>query len=74
MTRRLLFVTGGWRLAGDAVLRAHNKETGALVAEIELPGRPTAAPMTYMVGDKQYIALMVGMPDQPAELVALALP
>ncbi len=74
VTRRLLFVTGGSWLAGDPVLRAHDKNTGALIAEIELPGRPTAAPMTYQAGDTQYIAVMVGWPDQPAELVALRLP
>ncbi len=74
VTRRLLFVTGGWRLAGDPVLRAHDKKTGALVAEIELPGRPSAAPMTYQVGDTQYVVVMVGSPGQPAELVALTLP
>ena len=32
-----------------------------------------APPMTYSVNGKQYIAFTVGMPDKPAELIALAL-
>jgi quinoprotein glucose dehydrogenase len=42
--------------------------------EIELPGAAIGAPMTYSANGKQYIAVTVGWPGMPAELVALALP
>ena len=66
VTRALLFVT-----SGDPILRAHDKETGAIVAEISLPARATGVPMTYMVEGRQYIVVAVAGPDHPAELVAL---
>ena len=66
VTRALLFVT-----SGDPILRAHDKETGAIVAEIALPARATGVPMTYMVEGRQYIVVAVAGPDHPAELVAL---
>ena len=66
VTRALLFVT-----SGDPILRARDKETGAIVAEIALPARATGVPMTYMVEGRQYIVVAVAGPDHPAELVAL---
>ena len=48
--------------------------TGEVLWEIELPGGTTGAPMTYMVGGKQYIVVAVGWENMPAEWVALALP
>ena len=66
VTRALLFVT-----SGDPILRAHDKETGAIVAEIALPARATGVPMTYMVEGRQYIVVAVAGPDHPAELIAL---
>jgi len=66
VTRALLFVT-----SGDPILRAHDKETGAIVAEISLPARATGVPMTYMVEGRQYIVVAVAGPDHPAELIAL---
>ncbi|HEY8519382.1 MAG TPA: pyrroloquinoline quinone-dependent dehydrogenase [Gammaproteobacteria bacterium] len=71
VTKTLLFAGEGY--GGDPVLRAHDKATGEIVAEIELPGAVSGLPMTYMVGGKQYIVMAVGR-DRPAELVALALP
>ena len=47
--------------------------TGHVVWEMELPGGTTGAPMTYMIGGKQYIVVAVGWRDMPAELIALAL-
>ena len=69
VTKTLLFVGGG-----DPVLRAHDKRSGKIFAEIELPARATGVPMTYMVESRQYIVVAVGAPDHPAELVALRLP
>jgi hypothetical protein len=45
--------------------------TGDVLAEIPLPGRAIGAPMSYMVGGRQYIAVTV-QGDIP-QLVALAL-
>ena len=61
-------------MGGDPVFRAHDKATGEILAEIEIPGTQTGLPMTYMHEGKQYIVMAVAVPDGPAELVALALP
>ena len=55
-------------------LRAFDKATGELLAEIDLPSNGIAAPMTYLLDGKQYIAVSVGGTDWPSELVALTLP
>ena len=52
----------------------YDKATGDVVWEMELPGGTTAAPMSYMVDQKQYIVVTVGWDDMPSEYVALALP
>ncbi len=56
------------------LLRARDKKTGDLIADVELPMRGTGAPMTYMVDGKQYIsfAAMAGAKD--AKLITMALP
>jgi quinoprotein glucose dehydrogenase len=54
-------------------LRAFDKATGELVAEIELPANGIAAPMTYSIDGRQYIAVSVGGTSFPSELVALSL-
>ena len=54
-------------------LRAFDKATGAVIAEIELPGPPNGTPMTYMVDGKQYVAVAVGG-GVNAKMVALSLP
>jgi len=78
VTKTLLFAGEGWghypELAGEPVFRAYDKATGEIVAEIELPGVQVGPPSSYRVGGRQFIAMMVMMPDGPAELVALALP
>ena len=71
-TRTLLFAGEGW--LGDPVLRAHDKNTGAIVASIDLPASVTGLPMTYAVDGRQFIVVAVGGSDVPGELVALALP
>ena len=56
------------------MLRAHDKQTGEILAEIELPGTQTGQPFTYEHNGKQYIAMVVSGRGTPAELVAYALP
>jgi quinoprotein glucose dehydrogenase len=56
------------------VLRAFDKKTGNLLAEIPIPGHATGAPITYMAGGRQYIAVPTGGNIQPAKLYALSLP
>jgi quinoprotein glucose dehydrogenase len=55
-------------------IRAFDKATGELLWEMKLPDNPTGAPMTYKIGDRQYIVFAVGGLINPAELIALALP
>jgi quinoprotein glucose dehydrogenase len=52
--------------------RAFDKRTGELVWEYVLPIGPSASPMTYMYGGRQYIVIAAGGGVQ-AELVAFAL-
>ena len=77
VTKSLLFAGEGWAwgtgLVGEPVFRAHDKLTGEIVAEIDLPGTQAGPPVTYMVDGRQYIAMMVATGTQAAELVALAL-
>jgi glucose dehydrogenase len=42
--------------------------------QMELPAGVSNAPMTYMIGGKQYIVVAVSGRQHPGELVALALP
>ena len=79
VTSTLLFAgEGGGMFAafgsGGNRFRAHDKATGEVLAEIELPANQTGLPMTYMHEGRQYIVLAVGARRHPAELVALALP
>jgi quinoprotein glucose dehydrogenase len=71
VTKTLLFASEGYN--GAPILRAYDKATGAVVAELPLPGSGSGKPMTYMLGGKQYIVMAVGR-ERPAELVAFALP
>ena len=52
VTKTLLFTAEGW--GANPVLRAHDKATGAVVAEVALPGAVGGRPMTYMIDGKQY--------------------
>ena len=80
VTKTLLFAGEGAGLFavpkqdGGRILRAHDKLTGEIVSEFELPARQTGIPMTYMVDGQQYIVVPVGAVDHPGELVALTLP
>ena len=66
-----LFRGGG---GGGPMFYAYDKMTGAVVHELQLPANTCGNPMTYMVNGKQFIAVAVGAPNFPAEVVALSLP
>ena len=72
VTRTLLFAGEG--ASGDPVFRAINKQTGEVLAEIDLPATQTGLPMTYTHEGRQYVVLSVGGAGASAEFVALALP
>jgi len=78
VTKTLLFAGEGWgtvgNIRGAPVFRAHDKQTGEILAEIELPATQSGPPSTYMVDGRQYIVMMVTDGKSPTELVALALP
>ena len=58
---------------GTPVLRAMDKTTGETIADIDLPGIPQGAPMTYMSDGKQYISIASGG-GSDAKLITLSLP
>jgi quinoprotein glucose dehydrogenase len=70
VTSTLLF---GGEGGNSPVLRAWDKKTGAVVAEIQLPGPTTGFPVTYTKAGRQYIAVAVRAGDA-VEIVALAIP
>jgi quinoprotein glucose dehydrogenase len=70
VTKTLLFTAEGW--GGSPVLRAHDKATGNVLAEIDLPGAVGGRPMTYMIDGKQYLIVSVAG-GNGAEIVALTL-
>jgi quinoprotein glucose dehydrogenase len=74
LTKTLLVsaLTTGGRNDGPRLV-ARDKATGKEIASIDLPGTAIGTPMTYMLDNKQYIALTVNGDPVP-ELVALALP
>jgi quinoprotein glucose dehydrogenase len=60
-----------------ALLRAYDKNTGAdIPAEVNMPGKQTGSPMTYMYNGKQYIVLAVTVngANGGGQLIAYALP
>ncbi|MFT5501727.1 MAG: glucose dehydrogenase [Woeseiaceae bacterium] len=78
VTKTLLFAGEGWAsgagMIGEPVFRAHDKKSGKIIAEIELPGTQSGPPSTYMINGRQFIVMMVANTTSAAELVALALP
>ncbi len=85
-TKTLLFIaqeaqasrSGGHGPEGESTnpsLNVFDKATGELLTKVDLGVSPGGAPVTYMAGGRQYIVCAVGGgKDDPAELVALALP
>jgi quinoprotein glucose dehydrogenase len=80
VTKTLLFSGEGAGMfsgspgGGGRMFRAHDKKTGAVLWEMELPAHSTGVPMTYMHEGSQYIVVPVGAPGYPAELLAMKLP
>ena len=75
LTKTLLFVgEGNGSVDAGPRMRAFNKETGELVAVMELPDNQVGLPFTYEHEGKQYLAMFVGGRTTPAQLVAYALP
>jgi glucose dehydrogenase len=71
VTKTLLLAAEGW--GGAPALRAHDKATGAVLAEVALPGAVGGLPMTYMIDGKQFIVVSTAG-ERGAQLVALSLP
>jgi quinoprotein glucose dehydrogenase len=71
LTSSLLFVA---QLDGSrALIRSYNKQTGAVISQLNLPLPPMGTPMSYMINGKQFIVLAVGAgPD--TRLLGLGLP
>ena len=63
-----------WGAMPPEALRAHDKATGEILHEIELPANQSGVPMTCEVNGRQYIVVVVGARGIPGELVALTLP
>jgi len=59
---------------GGKLFKAYDKATGAVVAEIELPGGVSGAPISYMANGRQYIVMPIAWSGMTSEWVALALP
>ncbi len=78
VTKSLLFAGEGWgtvgNIRGDPVFRAHDKQTGEIIAAIAIPATQSGPPSTYMLNGRQYIVMMVTDGKSPAKLIALALP
>jgi len=76
VTRSLLFAGEGAGLyggqtGGGPMFRAHDKASGEIIAEFELPAKQTGLPMTYQIDGVQYIVVPIGDRGFPGELVAL---
>jgi quinoprotein glucose dehydrogenase len=44
----------------DNMLRAYDRDTGAVLWETKLPAGGNATPSTYMAGGKQYLVIAAG--------------
>lgn len=71
LTKTLLI--SGEGSGGKPLLRAHDKASGDILAEVALPASQTGMPMTYMLDGKQYLVVTVSGGGH-SEIVALALP
>jgi quinoprotein glucose dehydrogenase len=81
LTKTLLFVTEGSATGlsippggGGKRMRAYDKRTGRVVAEIPLPAGATGAPMTYLHNGRQFIVVAVADESYAPELIGLAVP
>ena len=72
LTKSLLFAGEG--RGGNPLFRAHDKQSGEIVATIALPAAQTGQPITYLHEGKQYIVMAVSGRGHAGEYIALALP
>ncbi len=74
VTKTLLFTGEG--LGGQPFVRALDKRTGRTIWQMELPAAVTSPPMSYAIGERQYIAFWIGdiRAQVRSRLVTLALP
>jgi quinoprotein glucose dehydrogenase len=56
------------------MMRAFDKASGKEVGAVYLPAPQTGSPMTYMVGNTQYIVVAIGGAAYSGEFVAFKLP
>ena len=56
------------------MLRAYDKQTGAEVGSVYMPGPASGAPMTYMHDGRQHIVVAMSGGGLPGELIAFRLP
>ena len=73
LTKTMLFAFNSGR-GGASNFYAIDKATGETIFETTLDASPSATPMTYMAGGKQYIVVASGGGATKQELIALALP
>jgi len=78
VTKSLLFATDGgdnflYNL-GAPVFRAYDKQTGALVGELDVGARIQGCPMTYLHEGRQFVVMATADEKRVPTLVALALP
>ena len=72
VTKNFLFAGEG--AGGMAVFHAYDKKTGQEIWHGALPGAQTGVPMTYMVNNRQYVAVAARGPQgSGAQLVAWAI-
>ncbi len=57
-----------------AMLRAYDKRTGQQVGAIYMPAPQSGSPMTYSIGERQYIVVAVSGGNYSGEYLAFALP
>ena len=57
-----------------AMLRAYDKASGRDVAAVQMPAPQSGSPMTYMLGERQYLVVAISGPGYSGELLALRLP
>jgi quinoprotein glucose dehydrogenase len=57
-----------------AYLRAYDKATGTDIGTVPMPAPQTGSPMTYLVNGRQHIAVAIGGPGFPAELIVFRVP
>lgn len=60
--------------AHGSILRAHDKSTGEIVGEVLVDQRLHGPIMSYMQGNRQFLAVAGGGRDRDAELIVFALP